>query len=45
MTIVDSLEADDLAALLHYEHSHLARPQVLTAIEGVLARRRTGQRG
>jgi UDP-glucose 4-epimerase len=45
VTLVDSLEADDLAALLHYEHSHLARPQVLTAIEGVLARRRTGQRG
>ena len=44
VTLVGSLERDDLAALLEYEHAHLARPPVLTAIEGVLARRRTGQR-
>jgi UDP-glucose 4-epimerase len=44
VTLVDSLEADDLAALLSYERAHLARDPVLTAIEGVLTRRRTGQR-
>jgi UDP-glucose 4-epimerase len=43
--LVDSLEGDDLGSLLEYERGHLARPQVIAAIEGVVARRRTGQRG
>jgi UDP-glucose 4-epimerase len=43
--LVDSLEGDDLGSLLEYEQAHLARPRVVSAIEGVLARRRTGDRG
>jgi UDP-glucose 4-epimerase len=43
--LVDSLEGPDLGALLDYERAHEARPRVISAIEGVLARRRTGQRG
>ncbi|MEA2428407.1 MAG: UDP-glucose 4-epimerase [Thermoleophilaceae bacterium] len=43
--LVDSLEGEDLGALLEYERTHLARTQVISAIEGVVARRRTGQRG
>jgi hypothetical protein len=43
--LVDSLEGDDLSSLLDYERGNLARPPVISAIEGVLARRRTGQRG
>jgi len=43
--LVDSLEEEDLGSLLEYEHAHLIRPRVISAIEGVLARRRTGQRG
>jgi hypothetical protein len=43
--LVDSLEGDDLAALLDYERAHESRPRVVSAIEGVVARRRTGQRG
>jgi hypothetical protein len=43
--LVDSLENDDLAALLDYERAHLARARVISALEGVLARRRTGDRG
>jgi UDP-glucose 4-epimerase len=43
--LVDSLEGDDLGALLDYERAHESRPRVVSAIEGVLARRRTGQRG
>jgi UDP-glucose 4-epimerase len=43
--LVDSLESDDLTALLDYERGNLARPRVLSAIEGVLTRRRTGDRG
>jgi UDP-glucose 4-epimerase len=42
--LVDSLEEEDLGALLEYERAHLVRPRVISAIEGVLARRRTGQR-
>ena len=45
VTLVDSLEGDDLGALLDYERANDARPRVISAIEGVLARRRTGQRG
>ncbi len=41
--LVDSLEGDDLGSLLEYEQAHLARPRVVSAIEGVLARRRTGE--
>jgi UDP-glucose 4-epimerase len=43
--LVDSLEGEDLGSLLEYERAHLARPRVVSAIEGVLARRRTGDRG
>ena len=43
--LVDSLESDDLASLLEYERAHLARPRVISALEGVLIRRRTGDRG
>jgi UDP-glucose 4-epimerase len=43
--LVDSLEGDDLGSLLDYERANLARPRVVSAIEGVLARRRTGDRG
>ena len=43
--LVDSLEREDLGSLLEYERAHLARPRVVSAIEGVLARRRTGDRG
>jgi UDP-glucose 4-epimerase len=45
VTLIDSLEPDDLAALLDYERSHEARPRVLAAIEGVQTRRRTKQPG
>jgi UDP-glucose 4-epimerase len=45
MGLVDSLEGEDLGSLLEYERAHLARPRVVSAIEGVLARRRTGDRG
>jgi UDP-glucose 4-epimerase len=41
--LVDSLEGEDLGSLLDYERAHLARPRVVSAIEGVLARRRTGE--
>jgi UDP-glucose 4-epimerase len=43
--LVNSLEEKDLGSLLDYERAHLARPPVISAIEGVLARRRTSQRG
>jgi hypothetical protein len=43
--LVDSLEEDDLGALLEYERGHLARAPVVSAIEGVLTRRRSSQRG
>jgi UDP-glucose 4-epimerase len=43
--LVGSLEGEDLGSLLEYERAHLARPRVVSAIEGVLARRRTGDRG
>jgi hypothetical protein len=45
VTLVNSLEPDDLDSLLEYERAHEARPRVLSAIEGVVARRRTGQPG
>jgi UDP-glucose 4-epimerase len=43
--LVDSLEEEDLGALLEYEQAHLARPSVISAIEGVRTRRQTGPRG
>jgi hypothetical protein len=43
--LVDSLEPPDLQALLDYERAQLARPRVISAIEGVLTRHRTSQRG
>ena len=42
--LVNSLEIEDLESLLEYERSNLIRPAVVSAIEGVLARRRTGPR-
>jgi UDP-glucose 4-epimerase len=42
--IVDSLEEEDLGSLLEYEQGHLARPRVISAIEGVRSRRQTGPR-
>ena len=42
--LVDSLEDGDLGSLLEYERAHLERPRVISAIEGVLARRQTGPR-
>jgi UDP-glucose 4-epimerase len=41
--LVDSLEGEDLGSLLDYERAHLGRPRVVSAIEGVLTRRRTGE--
>jgi hypothetical protein len=43
VTLVDSLEAGDLDALVEYERAHLARPRVVSAIEGARARRETDQ--
>jgi hypothetical protein len=40
--LVDSLEGKDLGSLLDYERANLARPRVVSAIEGVLSRRRAG---
>ena len=40
VTLLDSLEDADLAALLDYERANRARPRVVSAIEGVRARRR-----
>jgi UDP-glucose 4-epimerase len=39
VSLLGSLEHDDLAALLEYERANRARPRVVSAIEGVLARR------
>jgi UDP-glucose 4-epimerase len=39
VTLIDSLEHDDLEALLEYERANRARPRVVSAIEGVRARR------
>jgi UDP-glucose 4-epimerase len=43
VTLVDSLEAGDLDALVEYERAHLARPRVVSAIEGARVRRETDQ--
>jgi hypothetical protein len=45
VTLVDSLESDDLAALLEYERANLGRPRVVSAIEGARARREAGKSG
>jgi hypothetical protein len=45
VTLVDSLESDDLDALLEYERANSARPRVVSAIEGARARREAGKRG
>jgi UDP-glucose 4-epimerase len=42
--LIDSLEGDDLDALLEYERANLARSRVISAIEGVVTRRRSEQR-
>jgi hypothetical protein len=39
VTLVDSMESEDLRALLDYEQAHRARPRVVAAIEGARARR------
>jgi UDP-glucose 4-epimerase len=39
VTLLESLEDSDLAALLEYEQANRARPRVVSAIEGVRARR------
>jgi hypothetical protein len=44
VTLVDSLEEEDLGSLLEYEQGHLARPRVISAIEGVRTRRQAGPR-
>jgi hypothetical protein len=44
VTLVDSLESDDLDALLDYERSNHGRPRVVSAIEGARARREAGKR-
>jgi UDP-glucose 4-epimerase len=43
--VLDSLEDPALAALLDYESANRARPRVVSAIEGVRARRGGGQDG
>jgi UDP-glucose 4-epimerase len=45
VTLVDSLESPDLDALLEYERANLDRPRVISAIEGVRARREAARRG
>jgi hypothetical protein len=45
VTLVDSLESDDLAALLEYERANRSRPRVVSAIEGARARREAGKSG
>jgi UDP-glucose 4-epimerase len=45
VTLVGSLEAADLDALLDYERANHARPRVVSAIEGARARRGAGERG
>jgi UDP-glucose 4-epimerase len=45
LTLLDSLEDRDLAALLEYEQANRGRPRVVSAIEGARARREAGQRG
>jgi hypothetical protein len=45
VTLVDSLEAADLDALLEYERANRSRPRVVSAIEGARARREAGRRG
>jgi hypothetical protein len=39
VSLLDSLEDDDLAALLAYEQANRARPRITSAIEGTRARR------
>jgi UDP-glucose 4-epimerase len=45
VTLLESLEAADLDALLEYERANRSRPRVVSAIEGVRARREAEQRG
>jgi UDP-glucose 4-epimerase len=45
VTLVDSLESDDLDALLEYERANRGRPRVVSAIEGARARREAGTSG
>jgi hypothetical protein len=39
VSLLDSLEDEDLAALLAYEQANRARPRITSAIEGTRARR------
>ena len=41
--LLESLEKDDLSALLEYERRHAGRDRVVGAIEGLLARRGAGR--
>jgi hypothetical protein len=43
VTLLGSLEDDDLDALLAYERANLARPRVTSAIEGARARRQAAR--
>jgi UDP-glucose 4-epimerase len=45
VTMLASLEADDLEAIRNYEHAHAAREGVLGAIDSVLVRRAAPSRG
>jgi UDP-glucose 4-epimerase len=45
VSLLDSLEAPGLDALLEYERANRSRPRVVSAIEGARARRKAGQRG
>jgi hypothetical protein len=45
VTLLDSLEDGDLAALLEYEQANRGRRRIVSAIERTRARREAGQRG
>jgi len=42
LSLLSSLDAPDLDAILGYERAHRARPTVVRALEGLLARQRAG---
>ena len=45
VALLGSMERDDLLALRDHERAAAARPRILAAIDGVLARREAAQRG
>jgi UDP-glucose 4-epimerase len=45
VALLGSMDSDDLLALRDHERSVAARPRILAAIDGVLARREAAQRG